>query len=405
MTNQAFTNQLQEKRNEIINFISEQTNDSFIFNFLTNKEKIGKMKIGSREQWSGAHCRVQPFSKDKSSTQFNHYANPKGYYITFNTLGMFAENNGEFLSFSIRTDLITFWGKQDTSNLYIMVVSNLDDKIYEIPVKKLISFILQETKKDPKVAQVRVLNKESAYPNFTIELSDEIISYESKQNHNIYQGIYNTDYYKPEYIANFVYAKYRCKNAVKVYAYDSKTMKPTGNKVYRSIKELFDELTKRKLYDKTYKTLQREVAKESMINLEKVVIIATTDLEKDPVLFAVEEVVDETMPNPFFNEYDEEGPCNPKRLITKSHYESKELDPTTDEYKQKFEEEYHCDEIEQVLQSLENQWSKEKQNEMIAFYEKSLIEDKSDIIIYNEIKGEYDNYLHFKDEQQSEPLF
>ena len=52
MLNFRYTKKLLQKKNEILNFFSE-ISPNFYFNFLNNNQYVGKMSIGTREQWFG----------------------------------------------------------------------------------------------------------------------------------------------------------------------------------------------------------------------------------------------------------------------------------------------------------------------------------------------------------------
>ena len=333
MLNFRYTKKLLQKKNEILNFFSE-ISPNFYFNFLNNNQYVGKMSIGTREQWFGCHCRVQFFTENKDKS-FKKYENATGYYITFNSYSDFRNQKSEngTLSVSLRKDLVDFWAESNVSECSVLFVSSLDDCIYEMPIKNIIDYVI---KNKCKVSY-------NGYDDYIVPICNETVTREAKQNHGeIITSFFDEKYYKPQYISNFTYSVYRKGTCVKVVQFDS-TGKYMNEKIFKSISELYDLLTKYKAWDKSKKTLQRHVADEMFLTLNNGLhVFITTDIEKtyENVKFEVIEVIDAYWKNPFFNKDEPEDTSNPKELIAKSHIEIKKT-PRKD-----WEE--HFDEIQEV---------------------------------------------------------
>lgn len=327
MKNTNYTNKLIENKNLILNHFAEKS-PNFYFNFLTTKSMVGKMNVGTREQWSGCHCRVQYFDENHGKAvidgkitdkDWKEFATPKAYYITFNAYNDYRNQKEDFgyLSVSLRADLVDFWSDAPVSNCYVLFVSSLDGKIYEMPVKSVVDYVLKN-KESCKVCY-------NGFLDYIIPVCNETVEYESKQiGYELRQMTYNVQYYKPEYIANFTYSVYRRGTAIKVGMF-SASGKFMNERIFRSISELYDKIEK--VYKKSKKTLQRQIAREEAIKLENgMMIIISSDLDKNfnDTDYIFTEVVDEWIDNALFCEDQPEDPfSNPRKLPIKSHYEPK----------------------------------------------------------------------------------
>lgn len=360
MTNYKFTNQLSSYKNEILNYF-KSFSENFYFNFLSSKDKVGGMQIGTRAQNLGAHIRVQYFEQDGS---FKKYQQEQLYYITFNTLK--NSNDLGFEAFSIRKDLLQYWSDKDVSKMNILVIDTNAKMIYSIGVTRLMSKYAQFMGNKLQSQEVIILNPESPYVDITFSLTSDIIKDEKSFCSSLYtKGTNGFDdkYYKPEFISNFTYSIYRQKTAVILHQYGQ-----TGNymksRTFRSIKEIYDILVKFG-YDKTYKTLQRAAITEELITLEKVdatgkknvfTFYLSKDLEADHIELEAKRIIDEKAPNPFYDPEQPYDECsNFPDLVMKDHYElskKKKIIPRNDklsEVQSTFEEEIHYLEKEEDL--------------------------------------------------------
>jgi hypothetical protein len=352
MTNLNFTTKLNNYKTAILNFFAEQS-PNFCFNFLTKNEYVGRMRIGTREQWSGCHCRVQYFENHgkayvngvKTDKDFNEYKDAKAYYISFNAYNDYRGEKSElgYLSISLREDLIKYWAQTETENRYVLFISSFNASIYEMPINNIVDFYIKNADK------CRV--SYNGFSDCIIPVSKETVSKESaiKNEEKLPMG-YDDHFYKPQYIANFVYSVYRKGTAVKVVSF-SKSGKYIQERTFRSISEVYDLLQKFHCYSKSKKTLQRHVADEMVIDLDNgMKIFITTDVEKSfkDVNYEVVEVIDEYIKNPLFNEDQPEDSCNPKKLPSKRHFELKKDE--RENWEEHFEEiqefEEHDDEEE-----------------------------------------------------------
>ena len=334
MNNIKFTTQLNSNKNEILNFFGKE----FYFNFLSNTSKLGTWEIGSRADHFGAHIRVQKFHQLDDNRLFE---DAKFYYITFNTLGLYKNKKEDdaYLSFSLREDLIKFWADKDTANLYVLVVDNLSHNIFECPVKKLVQKYICHCQ-DKKFDEAVKLSNTTAYSTITFKLTDDIITQEAAMNSETFSGTFDASYYKPEYIANFVYASYRKRTEIVAHIYDK-----NGNNImsrpFRSIKELYDMLSKHHGYEQSYKTLQRAAADEELIELPELYVYISKDIEAPAQILDVKDEVIGGDPNPFFIEECEEGPDNPRILVrTKRVVSKKAKDIDMREYLDTMEVDY-----------------------------------------------------------------
>lgn len=333
MNNKSFTNKIKNKENEILNFFSELNSGEFIFNFLNNNNKHGKMMVGTREQWSGSHIRVMyryetctKFSN--TSKDWYNYEDPQGYYITFNGYENFGD--GHSLCVSIRKDLVLYWAQTETSNRNVLFISEFTDEIYVIPVKNILHFI---AKNKDNCIEVNY----NGFADYIIPLSYETYTECHRQNHNEYKGSYNTRYFAPECIGEFTYAFHRRGTSIKMVLFSNG--KYVKEQVFRSISELYETLKKWKVYDKSCKSLQRSIAKEEVVHLATGCdIYITSDLERDikSENIKIIEVVDETIPNALFCPALPEDETNPRYLVTKTHKEIKK--PVRKDYEEHFKD-------------------------------------------------------------------
>lgn len=346
MNNFGYTKKLIKNRNAILNHFAEKS-PHFQFNFLNRESKVGKITVGSREQWSGCHAVVKYYQKDEKG--WNRYDDAKAYYITFNAYNDYKKQKPELgdLSVSLRADLVEYWAGTDVSNCYVLFVSNLNDFIYEMPVKNIISYALKHKDKCGRCY--------NGFRDYIIPVCNETVVYEAKQNSTeLLPMDYNPDYYKPEYIANFTYSVYRTSVAIKVGMF-SATGKLISERVFRSISELYDKI--KPLYNKSKKTLQRQIAREEAIKLTNgMMIIISSDLDKDfsDADYQFNEVVDTWIENALFIEEQPEGASNPRMLPVKSHYEPvKKLREDWEEHLADCQEtEYYDDEEEMAKRDL-----------------------------------------------------
>ncbi len=376
MNNTNFTNKLINNKNAILNFFAEQS-PNFYFNFLTKNEYVGKMHIGTREQWSGCHCRVQFFENHGKAyvdgkitdRDFSEYKDAKAYYISFNAYNDYRTKEQEkgFLSVSIREDVIKYWLQTETSNCNILFISTLDSKIYEMPVKNVLHYVCHHKKE--------CLVSYNGFNDFIIPVCNDTVSRESQMIcDNLLPMTFKDGYYKPEFIANHVFTFHRRGTPVKVVSF-SREGKYIQERVYRSISELYETLKAHKVYSKGSKSLQRDVAKELSIELENgMTIFMTTDIDKtfENTTVEVETVVDEYMNNPFFNSCQPEDSCNPRYLPARTHKVIHK--PSRPDWKEHFDE----------IQELEEH---DDEEEMTT---RDCIEEAKDLI---KIKEKQDAYL------------
>ena len=88
MYNVNFTNNLENKKNEILNHIKSYSPD-FYFNFLNQNKSVSKHQVPSRNEAFGAHMKFSTFTHD-AATGWKNFSNntEKTYYVTFNTIEM-----------------------------------------------------------------------------------------------------------------------------------------------------------------------------------------------------------------------------------------------------------------------------------------------------------------------------
>ena len=250
MKNTNYTNKLIENKNIILNHFAEKS-PNFYFNFLTTKPMVGTMNVGTREQWSGCHCRVQYFENHGKAVidgkltdkDWKEFATPKAYYITFNAYNDYRNQKEGFgyLSVSLRADLVDFWSQTEVSNCYVLFVSSLDGKVYEMPVKSIVAYVLKN-KESCKVCY-------NGFLDYIIPVCNETVEYESKQiGYELRPMTYDVQYFKPEYIANFTYSVYRRGTAIKVGMF-SASGKFMNERTFRSISELYDKIEKVRGFD------------------------------------------------------------------------------------------------------------------------------------------------------------
>lgn len=336
MTNQKFNTNIENHKKEILNFFSYSEPDNkgksketpnFFFNFLNDKETCGNRLIGSRKQHNGAHFMVQ--YKDGFK-----YEDQTSYYITFNTLSNMRDNGT--LAVSLRKELVELWGRTDTNKLIVMVVSDSTDCIYTIPARTLIKRIGLLQKDGTKV-----WISEGKFEDYVISLDSlplpNVPTFKCReQNHNeLLKGLfYNPEYFKPEYIGNFTYSKYRNRADtiyIHLYTVDGACLK---SEEFRSIKEAYDFATRYLNFNMSEKTFQRYVAKEKTLSKDHIIFYASKN--KEPKELTIERVVDESMPNPFFNASQPvDGVTNFPEIIVSEHYEIRTKDEPTVEKTEK----------------------------------------------------------------------
>ena len=372
MNNISFTNKIKNHKNEILNFFTELSSGQFFFHFLNSNKKFGKIMVGTREQWSGSHIRVvnrfETGTKySNTSTDWYNYDDPQGYYITFNGYENFKDDHS--LSVSIRKDLALYWAQAETSNVNVLFISEMTDEIYVIPVKNILYFIAKN--KDNKDIEVNY----NGFADYIIPLSNETYTECRKQNHNEYEGHYDTRYFIPECIGEFTYAYHRRGTSIKMVLFSNG--KYVKEQIFRSISELYETLKKWKVYDKSCKSLQRSIAKEEVVHLATGCdIYITSDLERDVKSenIKIVEVVDETIPNVLFCPELPEDESNPRVLVTRTHKEIKK--PSRKDYEEHFKD------IEETV------YFDDGVQTMIRDYIKDANEKKSS-------KKEFDEYVEY----------
>lgn len=308
MTNFHFTNQITNHKNEILNFLSEESK-TFRFSFLNNKQNTSnKCKSPLRKDMAGCHCYFLPW--EATGNGWLEYKQDKAYYISFNEWV-----DGGLSKMTIRTEYIEYFGGEDISNKYFLFISKMNDSIYEIPFKDVL-FVLKDLK--------RFHN--NAYECVHIPV-DELAIRCSKMNHNTYvqscTKSYDPAYFEPKFIGNFAYAHYISGTNVNIFKV-STTGAIENKRTFRSMKECYDMLKKANVEGlKTYKTFQRHCADGDM-TFEYVDSTGTKQMLvvslNEEINVEVERVIDETMPNPLFCEDCPEDVDNPKELVIKDHY-------------------------------------------------------------------------------------
>ena len=358
MANAKHTQNLKSHKNEILNFLAQKSK-TFYFSFLNSKGKVGSMDIGTREDWNACHFRVQYFD---SSTDFKTYEEPKGYYVTFN--GFESYNNDGVLCMSLRKDLVDYWANCDVKNKHVLFVADRIDAIVDFEISKVIQYCIDHEKQN-----VVYNNK---FGDYIIPIDDAYYLRKEYQIHTEPKDlVFDTSYYKPEYISNMSYSVYRSGTAIKVVMYD-KECNYLRERVYRSIKEVYDALVKAKAYDKSYKTLQRQVAEETVITTPSgMKFFITSDIDKSfkDENYEVVEVIDERYKNPFYMVDEPEGPTNPKMLDGASHFELRK--PMREDIEKHFDEiketDFYDDELETEirddLEQAKNDLSEEQQKD------------------------------------------
>lgn len=369
MNNKSFTNKIRNHKNEILNFFDELSSGELIFNFLNKNECCGRLHIGTREQWSGSHIRV--VNRFETGTKYSNthkdwyeYDDPQGYYITFNGYENFKDDHS--LSVSIRKDLVLYWSQVDTSNVNVLFISEITDEIYVIPVKNILRFIANN--KDIEVNY-------NGFADYIIPLSNETYTECRKQNHNEYNGNYDTQYFLPEYIGEFTYSYHRTGTSIKIAIFNNG--KYVKEQIFRSISELYHVLVTNLYYFKSCKSLQRSIAKEEVVHINgSCDIYITSDLERDIKSENIEivEVVDETIDNVLFCPDLPEDETNPRVLVTRTHKEIKKS-PRKD-----YEE--HFKDIEEIV------YFDDDTQTMIRDYIKDANEKKSS-------QKEFDEYVEY----------
>ena len=361
MANAKHTQNLKSHKNEILNFLAQKSK-TFYFSFLNSKGKVGSMNIGTREDWNACHFRVQYFD---NSAEYKTYEEPKGYYVTFN--GFESYNNDGVLCMSLRKDLVDYWANCDVKNKHVLFVADRIDAIVDFEISKVIQYCIDHEKQN-----VVYNNK---FGDYIIPIDDAYYLRKEYQIHTEPKDLtFDVNYYKPEYISNMSYSVYRSGTAVKVVMYDKE-----GNylreRVYRSIKEVYDALVKAKSYDKSYKTLQRQVAEETVITTPSgMKFFITSDIDKSfkDENYEVVEVIDEKYKNPFYMADEPEGPTNPKMLDGASHFELRK--PMREDAEKHFDEiketDFYDDELETEirddLEQAKNELSEEQQKDFAA---------------------------------------
>ena len=346
MYNTNFTNNLLKYKNEILHHVSSHAPD-FYFNFLNNTKDNKFGRKPTRAEAYGAHIKFTTFTNQGNGFKNFSSSISKLYYVTFNTLEM-----SNTLAFSIREDNFKYWQEHADelpSNFCILVISNKDDRIYEVPVKNLINHVITEM--NHKTNRVRRLNESNAYVDITVCLDNKIISYETAQNHNEYvKGAgFDPTYYQPEHIGNWRTSKYICIKPIRIFVYNKHSDNITNVKTYKSIKELYDILVAHFGYDKSYKTLQRAVSKESRIDLnDDLFIIPTLDTSKTIETLCFEKLIEETKDvNIFFDETQPKSEHNQSNGNKIKYTYNKSKNEVTET------EEIHDMDLEDMIHSLE----------------------------------------------------
>lgn len=332
MTNERFNTNVKNHKKEILNFFSYSEPDNkgksketpnFFFSFLNDIETCGNRYIGTRKQHNGAHFMVQ--YKDGFK-----YEDQTSYYITFNTLPNMRDNGT--LAVSLRKELVELWGRTDTNRLMVMVVSDSTDCIYTIPARDLIKRISLLQKEGTKV-----WTSNGKFTDYVVSLDSlqlpNIPTFKCReQNHNdLHKDLfYNSKYFKPEYIGNFTYSKYRNRADtiyIHLYTVEGTCLK---SEEFRSIKEAYDFAVKYLDFKMSEKTFQRYVAKEKTLSKGSIIFYASKNKENKDII--IERVVDESVPNPFFNASQPvDNITNFPEIVVSEHYEVKTKDEPTAE--------------------------------------------------------------------------
>lgn len=352
MANVKHSNQIKSHQNEILNFISNNQTDHFRLNFL-NRKNSG---VGTRASNKGAHILAQIVTGwDDHSLDYDR----KAYYITFNQY----ENIHGYLSFVLRHDLVKYWLENDTSDVYVMFISDIDDSIYEVPVDKIKEYYKNNDKKNICVMH-------SMFEDVIFVLDATLYTKTAKQNHNEYvykqfkdengydtKYDFNPAYFQPQFIGNFTYAQFRNRTNVKVYQYYAKSGEFINEKTFRSINELYALLVKKGAYSKSCKTLRRDIAAGKLIQLDNdIVVYMTTNLNlphDELDLIAKQHEVT----NVLYNEYEPESEENTPTITytelvaDKSYIQDEDL---VTEIVNSFDEqlEIHDDDWEEEIQEL-----------------------------------------------------
>lgn len=356
MANVKHSNQIKSHQNEILNFITNNQTNHLRLNILNSKNNLG---VGTRASNKGAHILAQIVTGwDTGEIDYVK----KAYYITFNQY----ESIHGHLSFVLRHDLVKYWLQNDTSDVYVMFISDVDDSIYEVPVDNIKEYYKNNSNKK------NICVMHSLFEDVIFVLDATLYTKAAKQNHNEYiykqyidengydtKHDFNPAYFKPQFIGNFTYAQYRNKTNVKVYQYYAKSGEFINEKTFRSIKELYDLLIKKGAYNKSYKSLQRDIASGKLINLDNdIVVYMTTNLnlphDELDLIAKQHEVI-----NTLYNEYEPESEENTptitytEQVVDKPYIQDEDL---VTEIVNSFDEqlEIHDDDWEEEIQELGN---------------------------------------------------
>lgn len=353
MANVKHSNQIKSHQNEILNFITNNQTNHLRLNILNSKNNLG---VGTRASNKGAHILAQIVTGwDDGMPDYDK----KAYYITFNQY----ENIHGYLSFVLRHDLVKYWLENDTSDVYVMFISDVDDSIYEVPVDKIKEYYKNNDKKNICVMH-------SMFEDVIFVLDSTLYTKAAKQNHNEYvykqyidengydtKHDFNPAYFQPQFIGNFTYAQFRNRTNVKVYQYYAKSGEFINEKTFRSINELYALLVKKGAYSKSCKTLRRDIAAGKLIQLDNdIVVYMTTNLNlphDELNLIAKQHEVTNVLYNESEPESEENTPTitYTEQVADKSYIQDEEA---VTEIVNSFDEqlEIHDDDIEEEIQSL-----------------------------------------------------
>ena len=186
----------------------------------------GKPQTNSyfRKDYNGAHFIVKYHGNDKDFID--------SYYMTFNCCHTQIANQ---ITFTIRKDFIDFIKTQDDiDDMYFLAVAKFDEKIFRVPVKKVISNLNNKSAVS--------LNEKTEYPCYIIatSIAEELAWDDSYQQFKASK--YEYKYFKPEMIGNFVYSSFRKGIKVRLVTWNAKGKK-CDDIICRSIGEAYDKLT------------------------------------------------------------------------------------------------------------------------------------------------------------------
>lgn len=202
-----------------------------------------------RKDYNGAHFIVKYHGNNRNFID--------AYYMTFNCCHTQIANQ---VTFTIRKDYIDFIKTQDKiDDLYFLAVAKFDEKIFRVPVKKVISYL---NNKD-----VVLLNEKTEYPCYIVatSIAEELTWDESYQPFKA--SAYDYKYFKPEMIGHFVYSSFRKGVKARLVTWNSKGKK-CDDIICRSIGEAYDKLTKAGIITISKRGFAKAIARKKAIAYE-----------------------------------------------------------------------------------------------------------------------------------------